>query len=160
MTNEVKPLPQVLEEVKLLAGWLTQEVKIDPIIAQMKMLDTVSSLYPEYGSMLTSAKQEVADSVPLKNVDLTPTQIASKLSEQTGRKISSRDVNQALKELGLQKKETTIGDNTQWQLTEEGKKYGRAYLATSVNNNWSGNQIKWGEEVIELLKQNMSGLTG
>ena len=107
MTNEVKPLPQVLEEVKLLEGWLTQELKIDPIIARMKMLDTVSSLYPEYCSMLTEAKQQVANLTPLANVDLTPTQIASKLSEQTGRKISSGEVNQALKELGLHKKETT-----------------------------------------------------
>ena len=74
MTNVGKPLPQVLEEVKLLAGWLTQELKIDPIIAQMKMLDTVSGLYPEYGLMLTSVKQEVVHSAPLENVDLTPTQ--------------------------------------------------------------------------------------
>lgn len=155
MTNVGKPLPQVLEDVKLLAGWLTQELKIDPTIAQIKMLDTISGLYPEYGLMLTSAKQEVVHSAPLENVDLTPTQIANKLTEQTGRKISSREVNQALEELGLQKKETTSGDNWQWQLTEKGKKYGRAYLATSPHNNWSGNQVKWREETIDLLKQKL-----
>ena len=159
MTNAVKSLPQVLEEVELLAEWLTQKLKVEPTIVQMKKLDIVSGLYPEYNSLLTSAKQQIANLAPQANVDLTPTQIANKLSEQTGTKTSSREVNQALKELGLQKKETTSEDYSHWQLTEEGKKYGRVYLATSVHSNWSGNQIKWGEEVVELLKQNLSRLT-
>lgn len=159
MTNALKPLPKLLEEVELLGDWLMERLKVEPTIVQMKKLDTISCMYPEYALMLTSAKQEVAHLAPLKNVDLTPTQIASKLSEQTGRKISSREVNQALEALGLQTKEITSGANSQWQLTEEGKKYGRVYLATSVYNNWSGNQIKWSEGVIELLKQNLFGLT-
>ena len=125
MTNAVKSLPQVLEEVELLAEWLTQKLKVEPTIVQMKKLDIVSGLYPEYNSLLTSAKQQIANLAPQANVDLTPTQIANKLSEQTGTKTSSREVNQALKELGLQKKETTSQDYSHWQLTEEGKKYGR-----------------------------------
>jgi hypothetical protein len=160
MTNAVKSLPQVLEELELLANWLTQKLNIEPTIVQMKKLDIVSNLYPEYVSMLSSAKQEVAHTLPLKNVDLTPTQIASKLNEQTGRSISNREVNQALKELDLQTKNTSIsGHSSQWELTEKGKKYGRVYLTTSDKNNWSGNQIKWSEEVLELLKQNLSNLT-
>lgn len=91
MTNAVKSLPQVLEEVELLAEWLTQKLKVEPTIVQMKKLDIVSGLYPEYNSLLTSAKQQIANLAPQANVGLTPTQIASKLNEQTGTKTSSRD---------------------------------------------------------------------
>lgn len=104
-------------------------------------------------------KQQVAQSIPLENIELTPTQIAEKLTQETGKNISNRQVNQALEKLGLQKKEKTSAGKCQWELTEEGKKYGRVYLATSTNNNWSGNQIKWSEKIIDLFKRNLSELS-
>jgi hypothetical protein len=119
----------------------------------MTKLDTVSRLYAEYGPMLASAKPEVAHSALLANVDLTPTQIASKLSEQIGRRISNREVNLALEKLGLQKKINSSRGKWQWELTEGGKQYARVYMATSAHSEWSGNQIKWSEAVIDLLKQ-------
>ncbi|WP_414623374.1 hypothetical protein [Calothrix sp. CCY 0018] len=152
MNNTAKPLLQIIEEVKVLGEWLTQDLKIEPTIVQMKKLDIVSRFFPEYDSLFTSAKQQVAQSVPLENIELTPTQIAEKLTQETGKNISNRQVNQALEKLDLQKKENTSGGKCQWELTEKGKKYGRVYLATSTNNNWSGNQIKWSEQIIDLLK--------
>lgn len=156
MSNTVKPLPQVIEEVETLGEWFTQRLKIEPAIVKMKQLDTVSHLYPEYQSLFISVKQQVAQSIPLENIELTPTQIAEKLTLETGQNISNRQVNQALEKLDLQKKEKTGGGKSQWELTEKGKKYGRVYLATSTNNNWSGNQIKWSEQIIDLLKLDFS----
>lgn len=73
--------------------------------------------------------------------------------------ISNRQVNQALERLGLQKKEKISVGKCQWELTEEGKKYGKVYLATSTSSNWSGSQIKWSEQVIDLLKLDFSKLS-
>jgi hypothetical protein len=101
------------------------------------------------------SKHKVADSALLSNVDLTPTQIATKLSQQTRKKISCIKVNETLEKLGLQQKLKSTGGKWQWQLTAEGKKYGRVYKVESSYSNWSGNQVKWGEEIIELLKQNL-----
>ena len=156
MVSEFKPLPQVLEEVEQLGDWLTHKLKVNPIIVQQKMIDTISGLFPEYGSMLTSAKQEVAHSAPLENIDLTPTQIATKLSQQTGKIISNQQVNQLLADQGLQEKLETSRGKWEWQLTEKGKDFGNVYLATGANSDWSGNQIKWSEKVVELLKPNLS----
>ena len=104
-------------------------------------------------------KNKVDRSVVLENVDLTPTQIATKLSQETGKKISCIKVNEDLAKLGLQQKLEPRGSKRQWQLTERGKKYGRVYKVESSHSNWSGNQIKWGEEIIDLLKQNLLKVT-
>lgn len=104
-------------------------------------------------------KNKVDGSVVLENVDLTPTQIATKLSQETGKKISCIKVNEGLAKLGLQQKLEVKGSKWQWQLTERGKNYGRVYQVESCNSNWSGNQIKWGEEIIDLIKQNLLRVT-
>lgn len=36
MTNVIKPLAQVIEEVEVLGEWLTQKLKIEPTIVKMK----------------------------------------------------------------------------------------------------------------------------
>ncbi|EGK86913.1 hypothetical protein D0A34_20230 [Microcoleus vaginatus PCC 9802] len=55
------------------------------------------------------SKHKVADSALLSNVDLTPTQIATKLSQQTRKKISCIKVNETLEKLGLQQKLKSTG---------------------------------------------------
>jgi hypothetical protein len=103
------------------------------------------------------SKEIMAENIA--NVDLTPTEIALRLSESFNSKVSNRQVNQFLEQLGLQKKLKTRKGNSQWKLTEEGQKYGRVYLVTNANGNWSGNQIKWSEEVINLLQKEPPWLT-
>ncbi|BAZ30034.1 hypothetical protein NIES4074_24890 [Cylindrospermum sp. NIES-4074] len=95
----------------------------------------------------------------IANVDLTPTKIALRLSESVNSRVSNRQVNQLLEQLGLQKKLKSRKGKSKWQLTEKGQKYGRVYLVTNTNGNWSGNQIKWSEEVINLLQQEPTRLT-
>ncbi|MBH8565348.1 hypothetical protein I8748_24730 [Nostoc sp. CENA67] len=95
----------------------------------------------------------------LENVDFTPSEIAMKLSELEQKPISNRQVNQLLEQLGLQRKFKSSKGKWKWQLTQVGKKYGRVYSVTNTLRNWSGNQIKWSEEVISLIQQNWSCLT-
>ncbi|MBB6694371.1 hypothetical protein H7B90_23525 [Cohnella xylanilytica] len=86
---------------------------------------------------------------------LTPTLIA----EKTGMK-SGIAVNKLLEELGLQYIEKTIRKSKStgkdkevktWRLTEEGKKYGEEF--PFVRNGHSGYQIKWSEDVLELIQR-------
>ncbi|MCX5984471.1 MAG: hypothetical protein NTY89_22330 [Nostocales cyanobacterium LacPavin_0920_SED1_MAG_38_18] len=95
----------------------------------------------------------------IPNVDLTPTEIALRLSKLVNSRVSNRQVNQLLEELGLQKKLKTRNGKSKWQLTQKGQKYGRVYLVTNTQGNWSGNQIKWSEEVINLLQPESTSLT-
>jgi hypothetical protein len=103
------------------------------------------------------SKEIMAENIA--NVDLTPTEIALRLSESFSSKVSNRQVNQLLEQLGLQKKLKTRKGRSKWQLTQKGQKYGRVYLVTNTNGNWSGNQIKWSEEVINLLQKEPPLLT-
>jgi len=87
----------------------------------------------------------------LDNIDLTPTQIAEKIAQKVGEKISARKVNQVLEKLGLQQKLKSKRGKSQWELTEMGKKYARVYQVESRQSKWSGTQIKWSEKIIDLL---------
>ena len=99
-------------------------------------------------------------SEPLENIHLTVTQISLVLKEQTGKKFSAVKINKALEKLGLQRKIQRRNNKSQWLLTPEGKKYGRVYQVESAYSTWKGNQIKWDEKVIEVLKQNLFALFG
>lgn len=80
---------------------------------------------------------------------MTATLLASRLSEDLGKKIKPAQVNQALVELGLQ---VRPDDGKRiWQLTDTGTSYGFSRLATSKTNDWSGPQVTWRESVIPLL---------
>lgn len=109
---------------------------------------------------LNMKKENGGPSEPLENVDLTPTQIARTLKEQTGKKCSAVKINKAMEKLGLQRKIKRRGKKWQWQLTPEGKKYGRVYQVESAYSTWTGNQIKWGEKIIDILEQNLFVLFG
>ena len=77
---------------------------------------------------------------------LTPTEIGKHLG------LSSRKINIALQEIGLQKKIGFV-----WVITDEGKKY--AVLLDTTKKHTSGapvQQIKWKDSVIELLKMRAS----
>jgi hypothetical protein len=82
----------------------------------------------------------------------TPTEIANQLTEETGIKISNRQVNQVLCELGFQRKVRTASKKYHWVLTDKGKTYGCLYRVTATHSSWSGSQIKWTEPIIELIK--------
>lgn len=53
-----------------------------------------------------------------------------------------------LEALGLQYRDCS-GKKPIWQLTEAGHEYGQVYLAT--NDQWSGAQIHWQVQVLDLM---------
>lgn len=77
------------------------------------------------------------------------TQVASKVSHQLGRTVTAAKVNAALHKLELQ--EWTKPGSRERKLTEKGSEYGRAMLATSKTNTWSGAQLRWFDNVVPVL---------
>lgn len=73
---------------------------------------------------------------------------AATLSEY--RKIKPADVNQALVALGFQIRKEK---DKVWELTEGGREFGMALLATSKTNTWSGASVKWFKSIIPMLEK-------
>ena len=114
---------------------------------------------PEEQALLEPAQKLIGATHSSETQYLIPTEIAQKLSELWGCAVKSAQVNTWLFEIGLQYKlyrESKSNPGTQkwkWDLTEEGKKYGRIYLAANAASNWSGGQPQWSQTVIELIVQ-------
>lgn len=88
-------------------------------------------------------------------VHLNPTQIGTRIAQQTGRaKVSSQFVNKVLLQLGLQRK---VEDG--YALTEAGTKYGEV-LPFKAKNAHHGNQIDWWESVVDVVRENMPAVDG
>ena len=75
-------------------------------------------------------------------------QVAQLVSEKLGQAISAAQVNAALHELELQ--DWTKPGSRERKLTPKGGQYGRAMLATSKTNAWSGAQLRWFDNVIPV----------
>ena len=80
---------------------------------------------------------------------MIPSQLAKKVSEQLGSKVTAAKVNKALHELGFQDW-AKPGVNRERKLTEAGKQYGVALLATSTDG-WQGAQLRWFDSVVGVL---------
>jgi hypothetical protein len=76
-------------------------------------------------------------------------QVAKKVSEQLGREFTAAQINEALHEIGIQ--EWTKPGSRERKLTAKGVQYGRAMLATSKTNAWSGAQLRWFDNVVPML---------
>jgi hypothetical protein len=105
--------------------------------------------FPDLADIIEDAKKLIGSAAPLPEVGMTVTDVASRLTDDLGRKIKPASVNEALVELGFQVRPEN--GKRIWQLTEEGKEYGFSRLATSVTNDWSGPQVTWRESVIPVL---------
>jgi hypothetical protein len=103
---------------------------------------------PQLGEIVTSAQSVIANST-VSPSGMIVSQLASLLTEQLGRKITAASVNKALHEMGLQDW-SKPGQSRERKLTDSGKPYGVAVLATSESG-WQGCQIRWNESVIPVL---------
>jgi hypothetical protein len=74
---------------------------------------------------------------------------SSETSNDDHSKVTAASVNKALHELGLQEW-SNRGQSRERKLTDSGKQYGVAVLATSESG-WQGGQIRWNESVIPVL---------
>lgn len=80
---------------------------------------------------------------------LTPTLIATQVTQKTGNATSSRTVNIILKEMGFQD-----NPNRGWELTELGKQHGSSF--PYERNGHSEFQIRWNREVVDLIIEHIS----
>ena len=109
---------------------------------------SVNNAEKDYGVDLSDIKKLIpgAETTP---EDYTPTQLAEKLSEDTGLSFNARQVNAFLKDRELQYKE-----NKEWKLTEKGKSYGTAY--PYERNGHTGFQIRWNKRILKVMKDYFS----
>jgi hypothetical protein len=137
-----------MESINTLSVWLKEAGLDESVIAHFKF-NALAKKFPDLADIIEDAKKLIGVGAPLPEVGMTVTEIASRLTDDLGRKIKPASVNEALVELGFQVRP----DNGKriWQLTEEGKEYGFSRLATSVTNDWSGPQVTWRESVIPVL---------
>ncbi len=137
-----------MESINTLAVWLREAGLDESAIAHFKF-NALAKKFPDLADIIEDAKKLIGVGAPLPEVGMTVTDVASRLTDDLGRKIKPASVNEALVELGFQVRP----DNGKriWQLTEEGKEYGFSRLATSVTNDWSGPQVTWRESVIPVL---------
>ncbi len=134
--------------INTLAVWLQDAGLDESAIAHWKF-NALARKFPDLADVIEDAKKLISSGVPLPEVGMTATEVASRLSEDLERKIQPAFVNQALVELGLQVRPEN--GKRIWQLTQAGTEYGFSRLATSKTNDWSGPQVTWRESVIPLL---------
>ena len=137
-----------MESINTLAVWLKEAGLDESAIAHFKF-NALAKKFPDLADIIEDAKKLIGAGAALPEVGMTVTELASRLTDDLGRKIRPAVVNEALVELGFQVRP----DNGKriWQLTEFGKEYGFSRLATSVTNDWSGPQVTWQESVIPVL---------
>src|ERR671933_2776550 len=137
-----------MESINTLAVWLQDAGLDESAIAHWKF-NALARKFPDLADIIEDAKKLISSGAPLPDVGMTATLMASRLSDDLGKKIKPASVNEALVELGFQVRPEN--GKRIWQLTEEGKEYGFSRLATSVTNDWSGPQVTWRESVIPVL---------
>jgi len=145
LDNELQQLDQGLS---LIAKWLEEAGLDQRAIASWK-LNVLTQRFPALASAANQAQQLLVTHSVEEPSGMIASQVAEKVSEQLGRKVKAAQVNAALHELGIQ--EWTKPGSRERRLTEKGKEYGRAMLATSKTNAWSGAQLRWFDNVVPLL---------
>ncbi len=132
-------------------------MNIDPSLIMQAKLQAAKRLFPAATPMLDVGIKAISSSAPIEAIELNSTQIG----EQFSPVIKPKDINLILQEMGLiykqERKSTKNPERTKyfWQITEEGKKYGRVYLKTSNSSDWSDGQILWSPSVVNVIKQHL-----
>jgi hypothetical protein len=138
------------EGLSLLAKWLEEAGLDGKAIASWKF-NVLTSRFPALAPAATDAQQLIARHDASSPTGMIASQVAQKVSAKLERKITAARVNAALHELGIQ--EWVKPGSRERKLTAKGKAYGRAMLATSKTNSWSGAQLRWFDSVVPLLCQ-------
>lgn len=136
------------EGLNLISKWLESAGIGQEAIASWK-LNILASRFPTLADAATSAQKLLAQNDTTSPTGMIASQVAQKVSQQLGRSVTAATVNAALHELEFQ--EWTKPGSRERKLTEKGSEYGRAMLATSKTNTWSGAQLRWFDNVVPVL---------
>ncbi len=148
-----KELEQINSTVDTISSWLEQAGLDKTSIAEWK-LNVLAEKFPAVGNITNSAKRLVGTKDSQEVSGLIVSQLAEKVSESLGTKVTAAAVNKALHSLGFQ--EFTKPGSRERKLTEKGKQYARSILTTSKTNQWSGAQLLWFDSVIPVLVESWS----
>ena len=138
------------EGLSLIAKWLEEAGLDQKAIASWK-LNILADKFPALAPAATEAQKLIATNDANDASGMIASQVAEIVSSKLERKITAAQINSALHELGIQ--EWAKPGSRERKLTPLGKKYGRAMLATSKTNAWSGAQLRWFDNVVPLLCQ-------
>lgn len=136
------------EGLSLISKWMEEAGVNKEVIASWK-LNVLSSRFPTLADAAADAQKLLAESDTASPTGMIASQVAKKVSEQLGRSVTAAQVNTALHELGIQ--EWAKPGSRERKLTEKGVQYGRAMLATSKTNAWSGAQLRWFDKVVPIV---------
>jgi phage anti-repressor protein len=117
---------------------------IDPAIATLIGLKYIERQLPQLKPEVEESRELIGKHHASDSHYLTPTE----LGQQTGKK--AKDINIALELAGFQVKKSD-GKHTRWDLTDTGKNYGKVFLAAAQTSRWSGGQVKWKPDVLQIL---------
>ena len=141
-------LQRLNEGLSLISKWLEEVGITRGAIASWK-LNTLASRFPSLADAAASAQKLLAQNDSASPTGMIASQVAENVSEKLGRSVSAAQVNAALHDLGIQ--EWAKPGSRERKLTEKGMQYGRAMLATSKTNAWSGAQLRWFDRVVPIL---------
>jgi len=140
---------QLLDEgLNFISKWLESAGITKSAIAGWK-LNVLASRFPALADAAADAQQLLGQSDTASPTGMIASQVARALSEKLGQAVSAAQVNAALHELSLQ--DWTKPGSRERKLTPKGEEYGRAMLATSKTNAWSGAQLRWFDNVVPVL---------
>jgi cell wall-associated NlpC family hydrolase len=136
------------EGLNLISQWLATAGVGAGAIASWK-LNVLADRFPTLGGAAADAQQLLGQNDTASSTGMIASQVAQMVSEKLGQPVSAAQVNTALHELELQ--DWTKPGSRERKLTPKGEKYGRAMLATSKTNAWSGAQLRWFDNVVPVL---------
>jgi len=133
--------------LNLISQWLA-EAGIGTAARVSLQLNVLASRFPTLAGVAADAQQLLAQNDAASPTGMIASQVARLVSEKLGQAVSAAQVNAALHELSLQ--DWTKPGSRERKLTPKGEEYGRAMLATSKTNAWSGAQLRWFDNVVPV----------
>lgn len=122
---------------------------LDPLLAKAHVLSQTARMYPALAPQIEAVKALIPQSSELQsdNIYLTPTDLGKRLNPP----LSPQRINLLLIGLGLQSR--TGKKDPAYELTSQGKKYGKVTLNQAKASDKTVQHIKWLASVIELFPE-------
>lgn len=135
-----------------------EKTGIDRNLLESARLTSLSVRYPSMAPALASAKEVLMLQTPDEGQRYSPTELGRILAVRLGREkpIRAIEINQALKQAGLQTSEhqtTSKGEKRLiWHLTPDGEVYGRVFLESAQGSNKTVSVIRWLNGVLDKIQ--------
>jgi len=137
------PQPQPVRDLLLIGKAMSKIKGVNPSLAMSFTLDAIERTTGLPASMIAKALPAVA---PNDLADLNATQVGERFN------MSARAINPVLEKMGLQYRD----DKKRWTLTEAGTAFGE--MKPFHRNGHSDYEIKWKQDVIDVIKRHLDGL--